>query len=446
MSTYGDRRRNKVGKLHVSSTQISPLQQQSQQREQKKTVTPRKRTILKKSSINTPTQQTKPLDIIPSKKSALQSLLDDDDEDDDFVKGFSTDETKIALEKKISATTSTLKASVRETGNDTMRSYLKSMGTHELLRAEDEIVLGRQIQTLVKWEEVKTQLEETLCRTPTDAEWAKALSIPSSEHTTQIRRSQRAKAALIEANLRLVVSIARQIVRNKQSDINFQDACQEGIIGLSRACDKFDPEKGFRFSTYANWWIKREVMNSCTEQKYSSIRLPYNVVRKVNLIRITEVTMKEDLGRKPRDDELATKLEMTVQQLEFYRKASQDAFSLDKTMKSQKGKGSRAGAGGDDGSSLHEMLPCNEATPTDNANSEMLKSDVSRLIRTLSPKEQAVIRLRFGLDDGKVSTLADIGGKFGVSVEKVRKIEASALLKLRQPYRNQSVKCYISDL
>jgi RNA polymerase primary sigma factor len=426
-----------------------------------------------------------PVEIIPSHRgggtaarsnsnvniqSRIQSLFDDDDADANRSKENnkpvrptkSTKKKTVNQSSKPKETTknsvksnsagysssSTLKASVRETGNDTMRSYLKSMGSHELLRQEDEVVLGRQIQILVKWEEAKALLEEKLLRTPTDEEWAESIGTNLANLRTQIRRSQRAKTALVEANLRLVVSIARQVVRHKNTNINFQDACQEGIIGLSRACDKFDPEKGFRFSTYANWWIKKEVQKSCIDQKrFGGVRLPYHVVRKVNLIRITEVTMKEELGRKPRDEELAEKLDMTTTQLAFYRKASQEAFSLDKTIKSQKTKGSSASTGGSSGdNTFQELLPCPDSTPVDLANTEMLKDDVRRLIKTLSPREQAVIRLRFGLDDGKGKTLDDIGGKFGVTTDMIRKIEARALLKLRQPYRNHSVKCYISDL
>jgi hypothetical protein len=140
--------------------------------------------------------------------------------------------------------TSKVRASVKETGNDTIRSYVKSMGAHELLPKESEELLGRHIQLLVKWEGVRQELEESLLQPPTFAQWADALKVTVPELKKQIRRSQRAKAALIEANLRLVVTVARQTVKRGRSEINFQDACQEGIIGLTRACEKFDPEKG----------------------------------------------------------------------------------------------------------------------------------------------------------------------------------------------------------
>ena len=140
--------------------------------------------------------------------------------------------------------TSKVRASVKETGSDTISSYVKSMGQHELLPKESEELLGRHIQLLVKWEDVRQNLEESLLQPPTFAQWADALKVTVPELKKQIRRSQRAKAALIEANLRLVVTVARQTVKKGRSEINFQDACQEGIIGLTRACEKFDPEKG----------------------------------------------------------------------------------------------------------------------------------------------------------------------------------------------------------
>ena len=140
--------------------------------------------------------------------------------------------------------TSKVRASVQETGNDTIRSYVKSIGQHELLPKESEELLGKHIQLLVKWEEVRQGLEESLLQPPTFSKWAEAINVTVPELKKQIRRSQRAKAALIEANLRLVVTVARQTVKKGRSEINFQDACQEGIIGLTRACEKFDPEKG----------------------------------------------------------------------------------------------------------------------------------------------------------------------------------------------------------
>ncbi len=293
-------------------------------------------------------------------------------------------------------------------------------------------------------------------RAPTFGEWAEAVNFSMDDESNlidfqrQIRRSQRAKQALMEANLRLVVTVARQTVKKNRSDINFQDACQEGILGLQRACEKFDPTKGFRFSTYAIWWIKREVHRSVTEQsRGSGPRLPSHVMQKVNEIRINERLLMTTMGRKPTDDEVAAKCNLTVQKLQFYRQSAQDATSLDKTIVARNGKGSAAGGGAANsgGNTIEKTIQDEEnPTPAEAAAQVMLKEDVRRLLLTLAPREQAVIRLRFGLDDGKPRTLADIGKKFSVETDRIRKIETRALLKLRQPYRSQSVKCYVSDL
>ena len=261
----------------------------------------------------------------------------------------------------------------------------------------------------------------------------------------QIRRSQRAKAALIEANLRLVVTVARQSVKQGKTAINFQDACQEGIIGLSIACEKFDPEKGFRFSTYAVWWIRREVQKSVNQQS-RSVRLPASAMKKINDIRINERLLMTTLGRRPTEDELAAKCNLSIDKIQFYKKAAKDVTSLDNTLTSKAGKGSAAVGTEANGKTLGNLIKDGGPTPESIAEAKMLQTDVRRLIKTLSPKEQAVIRLRFGLDDGTPRTLDYIANKFNVETDRIRKVEAKALLKLRQPYRNQSVKCYISDL
>lgn len=296
------------------------------------------------------------------------------------------------------------------------------------------------------------ELEETLLRTPTFAEWASFLDVTVPDLKKQIRRSQRAKAALIEANLRLVVTLARQAMKGNfnRSDISFADACQEGIIGLTKACEKFDPDKGFRFATYANWWIKRGVMESVANQG-RMVKVPYNVVMKINQIQIAEVTLKNTLGRKPSDTELAERLEFTLDELNFYRQKSNSAIALDKQIRSKSGKGSKAGTGNtanDKSNTIADAIQDPNQSPTEAASTQMLKDDVRRLVTTLSPREQAVIRMRFGLDgdDAIPKSHKYIAQRFNVPIEKIRKVESSALLKLKQPYRSNTVKCYISDI
>lgn len=338
-----------------------------------------------------------------------------------------------------------IRAQVRETGYDSMRSYIKTMCNHELLNKNEEIVLAREIQILMKWEAVREQLETDLLRPPTYQEWANQIEagMTVADLKKQIRRSLRAKAALTESNVRLVVSIAKRYVRR---GLSFQDLAQEGILGLTRACEKFDPERGFRFSTYASWWIKQSIMRAIADQG-RTIRLPVHIHDQVNALRKLEREMKVELGRDPTQKELAEQSNLTVEKIAFLHRVTQESVSMDAELNTSKSKGSSAGIRGADGRglTLEDIMGDPESQPVEQASYQMLKDDISRLICTLNSREQAVIRMRFGLDDGKAKTLDEIGRKFFVTRERIRQIEARALHKLRQPYRNHAVQCYVND-
>ena len=368
-------------------------------------------------------------------------------------------------------------AKVRETGYDSIRTYVKTMCNHELLNRNEEIILGREIQILMKWEESREKLESQLLRyanrvvvkcivyyvsctgsshglpnhcysPPTYAEWAASIQsdMTVADLKKQIRRSLRAKAALTESNIRLVISIAK---RYQNRGLSFQDLCQEGILGLTRACEKFDPERGFRFSTYATWWIKQSVMRGIADQG-RTIRLPVHIHDQLHSLRKHENELKQELGREPTMKELTARTRLTADKIEFLKRVSQNAISMETEITGGKSKGSNAGNGGQSAAksnafTLGDIMGDPEQKPTDQASYQMLKDDITRLICTLNSREQAVIRMRFGLDDGKSKTLEEVGRRFSVTRERIRQIEARALHKLRQPYRNHSVKCYVND-
>jgi len=337
-----------------------------------------------------------------------------------------------------------IKASVRETGTDSMKYYIKSMCNHELLNKNEEIILAREIQILLRWEAQREKLEEELLRPPTYAEWATQIqaNMTVQELKKQIRRSLRAKTALTESNIRLVISIAK---RYQNRGMAFQDLAQEGILGLTRACEKFDPERGFRFSTYATWWIKQSIMRAIADQG-RTIRLPVHIHDQLSALRKAERELKSDLGRLATDAEITERTGFTSERIDFLNRVSQQSVSMEQELTSSKVKGSGAGVGGGGGSlTIGDLMGDPDQKPVDQASYQMLKDDLSRLICTLNSREQAVIRMRFGLDDGRPKTLEEIGKRFSVTRERIRQIEARALHKLRQPYRNHSVKCYVKE-
>jgi RNA polymerase primary sigma factor len=261
------------------------------------------------------------------------------------------------------------------------------------------------------------------------------------EMKKQIRRSLRAKKALMESNIRLVVSIAKKY---QNRGMTFQDVAQEGIVGLTKACEKFDPERGFRFSTYATWWIKQSILRSIADQA-RVIRLPAHIQDQISKVRKAHRELKAELGRPPKDEEILARTGFTAKKIAFLDQVSQESMSMESKFASSKSKGSVAGEG-DAALSLGDTITDEDTKqPVDMTTYQMFKDDISRLICTLNSREQAVVRMRFGLDDGRPKTLEEIGNRFQVTRERIRQVEARALMKLRQPYRNHSVKGYLQD-
>ncbi len=272
--------------------------------------------------------------------------------------------------------------------DDPVRMYLKEIGKVPLLSAEDEIVLSKGIE----------------------------------------KGDKEAKRRLAEANLRLVVSIAKKYVGR---GMLFLDLIQEGNLGLMKAVEKFDYRKGYKFSTYATWWIRQAITRAIADQA-RTIRIPVHMVETINkLIRISRQLLQE-LGRDPLPEEIAEEMDLPVEKVREIMKIAQEPVSLETPI------------GEEEDSHLGDFIPDEEAqAPADAAAYLLLKEQLEDVLETLTPREEKVLRLRFGLDDGRPRTLEEVGQVFGVTRERIRQIEAKALRKLRHPSRSKKLKDFL---
>ena len=295
-------------------------------------------------------------------------------EDDDF------DPTLIDEEESEDLDSLTTGQYLDDVSDDSVRLYLREIGKIPLLSAEEEMDLARRI----------------------------------------VEGDKKAKDKMAEANMRLVVSIAK---RYSGRGLDFLDLIQEGNTGLLRAVEKFDPDKGFKFSTYATWWIRQAMTRAIADQA-RTIRIPVHMVETINKLLRTQRRMTQELNREPTIEELSKELDMEPEKIEYVIKIKQDISSLD----------AGVGRDGEDDDSVLQDFIVDEDTvsPEDSASNQLLKEQVQEILSSLSDREQKIVRMRFGLDNGKNHTLEEVGQEFAVTRERIRQIEAKALAKLRK--------------
>jgi RNA polymerase primary sigma factor len=304
---------------------------------------------------------------------------------------------------------------------DPVRTYLKEIGKISLLEASDEVALARRIEAGLAAAAQIAALEDAGGEV-SDAELAPLEAVVADGFS--------AKKQLTEANLRLVVSIAKRYLGR---GLLFLDLIQEGNLGLIRAVEKFDYTKGFKFSTYATWWIRQAITRAIADQA-RTIRIPVHMVETINTVLRVQRQLLQEMGREPTLEELADKLRFSPGRVREIQRIAQEPVSLETPV------------GQEEGSALGDFLEDDQAVePADAAARALLSEAVSDALDELTERERQVVRLRFGLEDGQVRTLEEVGREFGVTRERIRQIESKTLAKLRHPIRSQKLRDYLEE-
>ena len=364
----------------------------------------------------------------------LMDDLDDDESFDEEDGGYETvseaKAVKEALRSVPKAKTSKPKRSSRARARrqdtstvmltgDPVRMYLKEIGKVDLLTAQEEVHLAMKI-------EAGTEATEKL-----EAAEAGEVELTRAEMRRLMRIEQvglDAKQALISANLRLVVSIAKRYVGR---GMLFLDLIQEGNLGLIRAVEKFDYTKGFKFSTYATWWIRQAITRAIADQA-RTIRIPVHMVETINKLVRVQRQLLQDLGRDPTPEEIGKEMDMSADRVREIQKISQEPVSLETPI------------GEEEDTHLGDFIPDNDSpAPADAASQTLLREQLNDVLNTLTPREAQVLRLRFGLEDGQTRTLEEVGKQFNITRERIRQIEAKALRKIRHPSRSKRLKDFL---
>jgi RNA polymerase primary sigma factor len=338
----------------------------------------------------------------------------DDDEGDDLIERRHRARFRTARE--------TIRLNAAAGGSsDPVRMYLKEIGRVPLLTGPEEVILAQQIER-------GTAAAERLADAAASGDLESLDFAERRQLTRLVRKGEDAKAELTQANLRLVVSIAKRYVGR---GMQILDLIQEGNLGLMRAVEKFDWTKGFKFSTYATWWIRQAITRAIADQA-RTIRIPVHMVESINKVHRVQRQMVQELERDPTIEELADKVDMTPARVREIMRISQDPLSLDSPV------------GEEDDSNLADFIEDQHAeAPAEMAAKMMLNSAVEEALSDLNDREKAVVRMRFGLDDGQARTLEEVGREFGVTRERIRQIESKTLAKLRHPQHSQKLRDYL---
>ncbi|MDB9523721.1 RNA polymerase sigma factor, RpoD/SigA family [Dolichospermum circinale CS-1225] len=310
---------------------------------------------------------------------------------------------------------------------DMVRTYLREIGRVPLLSREQEIVYGKQVQQMMVILEAKEALRKEIDHEPSLAEWAAHVHHSETELNHLMIQGRRAKQKMIEANLRLVVAIAKKY---QKRNMEFLDLIQEGTLGLERGVEKFDPTRGYKFSTYAYWWIRQAITRAIAQQG-RTIRLPIHITEKLNKIKKVQRELAQKLGRSPTPVEIAQELELEPAQIREYLNMARQPVSLDVRV------------GDNQDTELQEMLEDDSPSPEHYTTQEFLRQDLNNLLAELTPQQRQVVALRFGLEDGNEMSLAKVGERLNLSRERVRQLEHQALAHLRR--RRANVKEYVAS-